>query len=245
MDIRRYVAIVRRRLPLVLAIVVAALIAGWLITPKAASYTATTTLYVGSRSVDINPTSGQVSGDRVAGLDRLITTFSAMATSRPIAADAAKKVHQARSADQIQGNTTAQQVPETDLIDISVTDGNADVSRALADAVGTSLVEQIRAFEPRSADSTSEQVISLYEPATTPSHANPKGIVRNLVLAGLFGVLAAGALLALLEYLDVTLRSTDDVESQLELPVLAVVPGLGRRLPVAPAADAEAEAVDG
>jgi capsular polysaccharide biosynthesis protein len=239
MEIRRYVAIVRRHLFLVIAIVVAALVAGWLITPRNDAYTATTTLYVGSRSVDINPTAGELSGDRVVGLDRLIATFSAMATTRPIAADAAKKVGFVRSADQITGRTRAQQVPKTDLIDISVTDGDAGVSRALADAVATSLVDQIRAFEPRSAGSASQQVISLYEPATQPTHPNSKGTLRNLVLAGLFGVLVAGALLALLEYLDVSVRSSDDVESQLELPVLAVVPGLGRELPVAPAAEAE------
>jgi hypothetical protein len=65
-------------------------------------------------------------------------------------------------------------------------------------------------------------------------------VVRTLALAGVFGVLAAGALLALLEYLDITLRSAADVERQLELPVLAVVPALGRELPVAPALSGKA-----
>src|SRR4051812_1607872 len=90
MEIRRYVSIVRRRWLLVIVIVVAALGAGWLISSRANTYTATSTLYVGSRSIDIDPRSGQVSGDRVAGLDRLIATFTELARTRPIATAAGR-----------------------------------------------------------------------------------------------------------------------------------------------------------
>jgi capsular polysaccharide biosynthesis protein len=233
MEIRRYLWIVRRHALLVIVVVVAALIAGWFVTPRNSSYTSTSTLYVGSRSIDIDPVAGELSGDRVSGLDRLITTFAAMATTRPIATEAAKISGVPHSPDQIVGQTTALQVAGTNLIDVSVTDGDPATSRALADGVATALVAQIRGFERPTTGPASEQVISLYEPAGAPV-ANPKGTTRNLVLAGLFGLLAAGALVALLEYMDVTLRSADDVERQLELPVLAVVPALGRELPIPP-----------
>jgi capsular polysaccharide biosynthesis protein len=231
LEIRRYLWIVRRHVFLVVAIVVAAVIAGFLVTPRHSTFTATSTLYVGSRSIDIDPTSGQVSGERVAGLDRLIATFAAMASTEPIATDAAKVAGVARSAEDIASHTAAQQVPETDLIHVAVTDGDAATSQVLANAVATSLVDQVRRFEPRSKRAEADQVISLYEPATAPVE-NSKGTTRNLVLAGLFGILVAGALVALLEYLDISVRSADDVERQLELPVLAVVPALGREMPI-------------
>ncbi|MBV9951292.1 MAG: hypothetical protein JO291_05045 [Acidimicrobiia bacterium] len=233
MEIRRYLWIVRRHFFLMVAIVVAALVAGVLVTPRHSTYTATSALYVGSRSVDITPTSGEVSGDRVAGLDRLISTFAAMATTEPIAADAARLAAVQRSASDIVAETSAQQVTGTDLIHVSVTDSDPALSRTLADAVATALVQQVHTFEPRSAKSSNEQVISLYQTAQAPVR-NSRGLVRNLVLAGLFGLLAAAALVALLEYLDVSLRSADDVERLLELPVLAVVPALGRELPILP-----------
>jgi capsular polysaccharide biosynthesis protein len=246
MEIRRYLLIVRRRLPLVVAIVIAALLAGWLVTPKTKTYTATSTLYVGSRSVDINPLSGQVSGDRVTGLDRLIATFAAMATTRPIAADAVEASGIDRTPEQVIGSTTAQQVVNTDLIDISVTDSDPGHSETLANAVATSLVDQIRAFEPAAArGSASEQVISLYEPATRPGAANPRGLFRNVVLAGLFGVLVAGAVLALLEHLDITLHSAEEVERELDVPVLAVIPALGKHLPIEQSAGVERRAARG
>ena len=43
----------------------------------------------------------------------------------------------------------------------------------------------------------------------------------------LFGLLVGAALVFLLDYLDLSLRSTDDVERLLELPVLGVIPAFG------------------
>src|ERR671920_32198 len=109
MEIRKYLRIVRRHVLLVAAIVVAAVAAGFLVSPRDSTYTSTSTLYVGSRSVDIEPASGEVSGDYVAGLDRLLATFATMATTRPVAAEAAELAGVPRSADDVTGRTTAAQ----------------------------------------------------------------------------------------------------------------------------------------
>src|SRR5690349_1047746 len=103
----------RRRAALIVCIVAAAVAAGWLVAPRTHTYTATSTLYVGSRSIDINPTSGQVSADRAVGLDRLITTFTALVRTRPIAIAAEESARIARSPDSVIANTRAQQVPNT------------------------------------------------------------------------------------------------------------------------------------
>jgi capsular polysaccharide biosynthesis protein len=234
MEIRRYVSIVRRRWVLVVAIVAAALVAGYLITPRDHSYTATTTLYVGSRSVDLAPQSGQISADRVAGLDRLISTFTALVPTRPIADATARSTGGKRAIGAIMASTKATQVPETNLIKVSYTDRDAGVSVSMANGVASALVDQIRGFEPR--PNTSDQVISVYDKARGAGLPSPSELPRNLGLAGIFGLIAAGALLALLEYLDITIRTPDDAERLLELPVLAVVPAWGHDAPVIPAA---------
>src|SRR4051794_20297337 len=119
MEIRHYLSIIRRRLALIVVILGAALVAGWFVTPRAHTYTATTTLYVGSQSIDINPNAGQLSADRVAGLDRLITTFTQLVRTRPIAVAAVRTSGVARSPGQIQGDTNAKQAPETNLMYVS------------------------------------------------------------------------------------------------------------------------------
>ncbi len=233
MEIRRYVSIVRRRWILLVAIVVAALAAGFLITPRGRTYTASSTLYVGSRSVDLAPQSGQVSADRAAGLDRLIQTFTALVPTRPIADAALKTTTVNRTEADITGGATAKQIPNTDLLQLSYTDRDPVVSVAVANAVASALVDQIRSFEPR--PTATDQVISVYQTANK-ANPNPSKLPRNLALAGIFGLIVAGALIALLEYLDITVRSADDAERLLELPVLAVVPATGHQLPISGAA---------
>ena len=55
--------------------------------------------------------------------------------------------------------------------------------------------------------------------------------LRNFVLATLFGIVCGIALVLLIDYLDVSLRSAADVEKRLELPVLGVIPALGGDAP--------------
>jgi capsular polysaccharide biosynthesis protein len=243
MEIRRYLSIIRRRLVLVVLIIAAALAAGWMITPRTETYTATSTLYVGSRSISLDPTSDQISGDRVAGLDRLIGTFIELVESRPVAERAARlaqaAVDGAPVPSEIVSGTLAEQVPNTNLIEVSFTDEDPVIAQRVSDSVATTFVQQIRQFEPRETETEAEQVISVYEPAALPTLPEPSGLRRNLILTGVLGVLVAGALLALLEYLDITLRSPEDAERQLGLPVLGVIPALrkeealGRWRPIA------------
>jgi capsular polysaccharide biosynthesis protein len=240
MELRRYITIVRRRLPLVVAVLIAALAAGYLITPKAKTYTASTVLYVGSRSISVDPRSGQVSGDRVIGFDRLIKTFSAMIQSEPAAKAAIDDASVNRSVGTVNGETKAEQVENTNLIRVSVTDTDRATARALANSISDSFVQQVNQFEPR--DQPADQVLSVYQRAGLPGAPNSRGLARNMVLAGLLGLVAAGALIALLEYLDISLRSAEDVERQLELPVIGVVPALGNELPASGPAKARSAA---
>ncbi|HEX4490324.1 MAG TPA: hypothetical protein VH914_03875 [Acidimicrobiia bacterium] len=238
MELRRYLSILRRHVVLVLAIVLAAVAAGYLVAPKGHTYTATSTLYVGERSIDIAPTSGQISGNRVAGFDRLIGTFSAMVSTDKVAAAAITAAHVDRGPGQVASETTAKQPTGTNLIRISVTDRSAAASQALADGAASALIDQVRSFEPRATTGASDQVLSLYESAP-PATVNHSPLKRDLGLAALLGLIVAGIVLALLEHLDITVRSAEDAERELDVPVLAVVPSLGRRLPLSPTASAD------
>jgi capsular polysaccharide biosynthesis protein len=237
MELRRYLSIVRRRLLLILAIIAAALVAGWYATPQTIkTYTATSRLYVGSRSISIDPQSGQVrsSGDQVTGLDRLIHTFTVMMQNPQIASQAIDSTNLHRLPAVVAASTDAKQVPRTNMFDVSVTDRDAGAARTLANAMSAAFIQQIQAFEPRNSENT-EQVVSMYQRAVTPSVPNPSSGTRNVALAGLLGVLIAASVVVLLEHLDISLRSSEDVERHLELLVLGVVPSLGDTMPVTPA----------
>jgi len=67
--------------------------------------------------------------------------------------------------------------------------------------------------------------VYLYEPAGLPVAPLPLGRRTRVATAGVFGLMAAVAAVLLLEYLDQSVRSVEDVERRLDLPVLGGIPG--------------------
>jgi capsular polysaccharide biosynthesis protein len=236
MEVRRYLSIVRRRALLILVIIAASLVAGYLVTPKQKTYTATSTLYVGQQTIDIDPRSGIVNGSYAQGVDRLITTFLEMLKSRRIARTGIQDTGVERTTTEVQAAVTAVQPIATNLINLSVTDPDPATARALANGIGKAFENQINDLQPTSTD---EPIVSFFERASLPTVPEPSDLIRNMGLAFVFGIIVAGGLVALLEHLDITLRSNDDVERHLELPVLGVIPALGERLPTPPPARVE------
>lgn len=230
MEVRRYLSIIRRRALLILAIIAASLVAGYLVTPKTKTYTTTSTLYVGQKQIDIDPRSGQVNGAYAQGIDRLITTFLVMLKSARVARDTIDNTGVSRTTSEVTSAVSVVQPPLSNLIAVSVTDPDPATARALANGVASTFEAQANDLQPAG----SEPIVFFYERAALPTVPNPNDLLRNLGLAMLFGIIVAGGLVALLEHLDITISSNDDVERHLELTVLGVVPALGPRLPTPP-----------
>jgi capsular polysaccharide biosynthesis protein len=108
-----------------------------------------------------------------------------------------------------------------------VVDRDPATAAALANGVADSFVQLINDQEREqttSTDTSSAAPVSVYEHAVLPTHPEPTGLFQNLILAALFGLLVAGGLMVLLEYLDITIKSADDAQQRLQLPVLGAIP---------------------
>ena len=77
-------------------------------------------------------------------------------------------------------------------------------------------------------DSEKIASVSLIEPAQMPLKPVSPKVLLNLVLGLFLGALGGLGLAFFLEYLDDSLGEIDDVEEQLKLPVLGVLPELGK-----------------
>lgn len=243
MELRKYLAVIRRRLALVVVTVLVALVAGVLTTNRPDVYSARSVLYVGNRQIDDSP--GQLSGDRAAGLDRVTQTFSLMIDSEPIARlaidEAATHLDADRidfDADDVVANTTTSIPILTSLIQITVRDDDPEVAQVLANAIADTFVEEVQNFEP--AAQTEEGALPslpayVFERAQVPTEPIFVDPIRPIVMALLVGLLLSIGAAFLLEYLDITVKSADDVESKLGLPVLGVIPDLRSGADAAPA----------
>lgn len=235
MELRRYLELFRRRWVLIAVITLLAIAAAYQATPRDDRYVARSTLYIGSRTID--PDSRDLSSDRAAALDRLVLTFGVMIDSEPIATRAIGLTGISRSAPGVVAATTATPEPATQLLYIDVVDSDPAAAQAIANGLADAFVEAVQDFEPgTSAGEGDVPVLPAYifERARLPTVPTPNGLTQNLVLGGLLGLGAAAALVLLLEYLDVSVKSAEDAERLLDLPVLGVIPSLGDELPLSP-----------
>src|SRR5947207_1408463 len=154
MELVRYLAVLRSRWRVIVATVLVAVAAAWFLTPRQHVYKATSTLYIGSRSIDFKSASDVAYG-QVAALDRFIQTFADMIDSAPVAAKAIARAGVERSSDSVVNATTTRQVGRsgsttstdgTQLLAIDVTDANPVVARKLANGLADAFVEEVQTF---------------------------------------------------------------------------------------------------
>jgi capsular polysaccharide biosynthesis protein len=226
-ELRRYLAILRRRLLLIFLTVAAGLGAGYASTSRVLTYTADTRIYVGSRQLSFQ-NSGFVNNANITAIEQVIHTYALMIKSRPIAEEALRRVPGITvSPDALAARTTAFGEPESQLLRIRVSSADPSTAQQLANAVSDAFVEKIQTYDP-SAPPEPGQLPQLpayvFERARLPGAPAPNGLARHLILGGLFGFLVSAAIAFLLEYLDITVKSVADAEERIELPVLGVIP---------------------
>ena len=219
MELRRYLYLLRLRLPLVVLTALAGVAGGYLVAHRTPTYQAQTSIYVGSRQL----AASSASADALAAMDRTAQTYAAMIKSPPVAAGAAQTTHVARTPAKVNAETTATVVPNTNLIRIAVTDPDPAVAQLLADGVAQSFIAQVGNLQVGSGAGTSPQV-AVFAPASLPTAPRPNHQKKDMALGGLFGLIIAVAAVVLLDYLDVTVHSASDLERRLDVPVLGVIP---------------------
>ncbi len=235
MELRHYLSVLRSQIWLILVTTLVAAGAGYVASNTAATYTARTTLYLGSRSTSAEDPSNDLTTDRLAALDRIALTFSKMIDSEPVAQRAIRSLGLKLDPKDLVKETTAGPDPATQLLYISVKDRDADRAQQLANALADSFVDAMQEFEPGTQPTAEGQVPQLpayvFERASVPDHADPTDQVRTIVLAIFFGLVCGVGLVLLKDYLDVSLRTVADIEKRVELPVLGVIPALGGDAP--------------
>jgi capsular polysaccharide biosynthesis protein len=125
-------------------------------------------------------------------------------------------------------------VTNTNLIDITVRDGDPSVAQSLANGVAASFIAQVQTLSAQSgANASSTPSVSVFQQATLPAAPLPTSKKRNLALGALFGLVVSVGVVLLIDYLDISIKNADDLEEHSGLAVLGTIP-LGRPGSMAP-----------
>lgn len=215
LDLRELIAILRRRLWLILlmptvAAVTAGLISLFLLQPV---YSASTTLWVIKDGTNAQLTLADVQLSR-----NLTKTYAEVARSRAVMQDVIYRLGLEKvTVQDLQEKLSVTPVRDTEILSFTIQDSDPVMAAKLADAVAAAFMGQIRTF-------MKVENVSVVDPALVPTSPIKPRKLMNVALATVLGGMAALGLAFLLEYLDTSVKTSEDVARHLNLPVIGVIP---------------------
>jgi capsular polysaccharide biosynthesis protein len=214
LDLREIFRVMRRRLSLLVLIPLVAAVTAGVVSYAFLSpvYSAETTLWV------IKDGSGQINYNDLLLNRNLTKTYAEVAASRAVMNDVIKRLQlKDVTAEQLELKLTVNPVKDTEILSFTVQDTDPQMVARLADAIAAAFQDQIRSYMKV------ENVVVVDAAAVPASPIKPRKMM-NVAVAFVLGAMAAVGLTFLLEYLDTSIKSPEDVSRYLELPVLGMIP---------------------
>ncbi|WP_438832811.1 Wzz/FepE/Etk N-terminal domain-containing protein [Streptococcus pluranimalium] len=190
------------------------LISLFIITPE---YKSTTRLYVVNQSSGTDNLTVQ---DIQAG-GYLVNDYKEIITSEDVLTQVIEKEGLAMTPSKLSSKVSITIPNETRVISINVMDENARSASDIANSLREVASEKIKAVTNVEDVTTLEAA----KPANSPSTPNTK---RNILLGFVVGLSLSTIAILLLEVLDDRIKSPEDVEEQMKLTLLGIVPDINR-----------------
>lgn len=149
-----------------------------------------------------------------------VATYARLATSREVLQQAADAVGDGLTPEKLAHQVSAEAPEGTALIELTVTDVEAERSQLIATQVGTALAAVAARLLPEGASGPSIVVV---QPAVVPGAAVGDDLVLNTLLGAMLGLLLGAVLAAVHLYSRGSLHDRDDLDRLLTAPVLGEV----------------------
>ena len=220
MDLRDYLRAVRKRWWLVVGSVVfavAAAVTVTLLTPP--RYAASVTFFVSTRGTEVTQAfqGGQFAQQRVK-------SYVDVLTSNRLAQSIAATSLTGLTAEDVQSEITAQVVPDTVLVEATVTDTDRVRALQIAQTLAVEFPDLIGTLEtPPGSKVPTVGVKIIAEPRLADAPVSPQPI-RNVGLAIALGLIVGVGAAALRESMDTTIRSPEALTTAAEAPMLGAIP---------------------
>ena len=220
MDLRDYLRAVRKRWWLVagaIAVAVGVAVTVTLLTPP--KYAASVTFFVSTRGTEVTQAfqGGQFAQQRVK-------SYVDVLTSNRLAQSITSAGGGGLTAEEVQDEITAQVIPDTVLVEATVTDTNRARALGVAQSLAVEFPELVGKLEtPPGSKVPTVGVQIIAEPKLAAAPVSPQPL-RNVGLAVALGLIVGVGAAALRESLDSTIRSPEALQDAVSAPVLSAIP---------------------
>lgn len=218
-ELRQYWEMLRKRwvivliLPLIAAIT-SGVISYYVIKPV---YQASTTLIVGKKATDAGQATQMLDNNVLQANLQLAKTYATIAQSRTVEQNVINSLGLSMTVQELNALISINPVKTTEILEIQVTNTNPELAASIANTMSYEFSKAVIAI--KKVDS-----VSTVDTAVTPVNPVKPNKKLNVLIAFVVGLMASVGLVFLLEYMDNTVKTSDDVEKLLGIPVLGVIP---------------------
>ena len=215
-DLREYFAIIKKRFWIiaiitVVAMVVSGVISFFMLSPV---YESKSTLIVNTEK---NEETQMITGDQFSVSQKLAVTYGEIIKSRAVLESVISNLKLDSEYEDLVEKITVSPVKDTQIISISVQDTNPKKARDIANEIP-------KVFEKEAKRITKANDIQVIDKAILPENPIKPNKMMNVAIAAVLGMMIGLFVVFVLEYLDNKIKTPQDVEKHLDLPILGVIP---------------------
>lgn len=217
-SLRELFYILKKRIWLILGLTILGLaiaggVSSFLITPQ---YETFATLMVG-KPIDYDSEKDEFRYDDILLNERLVHTYAELVRSRAVSDRVMERLNLNMSYEELQTKLEVSLVNDTEIIKINVQNSDQELAAEIANKVSEEFIETAK-------DNMKVENVEVIDEAPVPMNPTSPKQSLNLIVGTVFGFMAGLFITFLLEYLDDTFKSSNEIEAVLQLPVLAKIP---------------------
>ena len=217
-ELRELLEILLKRKLLIIIMTVLCTVAGglysvFLITPM---YNAETTMMVnGAKNMTDIASSLDIGSINLS--QKLVVTYGEIVKSRIVLEQTIDSLKLDMTYGQLLRKTTAQQVGGTEILKIAVQDENPEQAAVIANKISDVFVKEVMRILKVNNVETIDKAIPIEKPVNVKT-------ALNTAIAMILGLMMGVFIAFVLEYMDNTIKTENDVQKYLDLPVLGLIP---------------------
>ena len=192
------------------ALIISAVLSFFIIKPK---YEANTKVFIGKEESE---TQGYNQSD-IQMYQKLMKTYSETIKTKDLVERALKDTSLDLEPKEVLGNITVTTVADTQILEIKYESIDPIEAKTVIEEITDEFIETSKKLVPNG----NIQIIESVELPEEPVSPNKK---MNIAIAFLLGLMVSVGLALLLEFLDNTFKTKEQVERELEIPVLGTIP---------------------
>ena len=150
----------------------------------------------------------------------LVDTYREIIKSRKVINQVINNLDLQYTFSQLNSNITVESINDTEIIKVSVIDLNPKLARDIANEIASVFnIEIVKLYNI--------QNVGIVDEAEVANNPYNVSLIKQLILSGLIGIVLSSGVVFIMYYFDTSVKSAEEVENKLGLPVIGTIPNAG------------------